>query len=198
MQVKRIKCPNCNAVLDVKNSKDERQKHILCPGCKAELLVKFPQPLVAETVIANGKLNDGATQISGGNGTTKLIGGSGAASTQFMPQSTVHNETAQLEYNGHIYRLSEGKNIVGRKAITSTANIQVETLDRYMSRQHISITVTTLPEQTVKALLSNYQNKNQTLVNDQPIVAGDTIRLIDGNRIMMGRTTVTFKLVKQQ
>ena len=115
-----------------------------------------------------------------------------------MPQSTVHNETAQLEYNGHIYRLSEGKNIVGRKAITSTANIQVETLDRYMSRQHISITVTTLPDQTVKALLSNYQNKNQTLVNDQPIVAGDTIRLIDGNRIKMGRTTVTFKLVKQQ
>lgn len=198
MQVKRIKCPNCNAVLDVKNSKDERQKHILCPGCKAELLVKFPQPLVAETVIANGKLNYGATQISGGNGTTQLIGGSGAASTQLMPQSTVHNETAQLEYNGHIYRLSEGKNIVGRKAITSTANIQVETLDRYMSRQHISITVTTLPDQTVKALLSNYQNKNQTLVNDQPIVAGDTIRLIDGNRIKMGRTTVTFKLVKQQ
>ena len=63
MQVKRIKCPNCNAVLDVKNSKDERQKHILCPGCKAELLVKFPQPLVAETVIANGKYNDGATHI---------------------------------------------------------------------------------------------------------------------------------------
>jgi hypothetical protein len=63
-----------------------------------------------------------------------------------------------------------------------------------MSRQHCSIEVSTLPDGTKKAVLRNYQNKNQTTVDGQPIENDDTIRLTDGNCITMGHTTVTFKL----
>ena len=88
----------------------------------------------------------------------------------------------------------EGKNIVGRKGNTSKATVQIATDDHYMSRQHCAINVTTLPDGTIKAVLSNYQNKNCTKVEGQEIETGDAIRLSDGNQITMGHTTVIFKL----
>ena len=92
------------------------------------------------------------------------------------------------------YALLEGQNIVGRKGTTSKATIQIETEDRYMSRQHCIINVSILPDGSPKAVLSNYLNKNQTSVNGQIIGNGDEIRLTNGDRIKMGHATVVFKL----
>lgn len=190
MQTKRIKCPKCGVVLDVKNSKNEEVKQIICPSCKTVLQVKFqPQqePMEAKTFYAPPK------QPVAGNGTTQLVGGSFGA-TQLVMSPKNETAKASLVFGGVSYPLEEGQNIVGRKATTSTANVQIETADRYMSRQHCSITVTTLPDGTKKAVLSNYQNKNQTTIDGQSIETGDAIRLTDGNSITMGHTTITFKL----
>ena len=192
MQTKRIKCPKCGVVLDVKNSKNEEVKQITCPSCKTILQVKFqPQqePIEAETYYAPPKL-------SADNGTTQLAGSSFGA-TQFLMSPNKEVSKASLQFGGVSYPLEEGQNIVGRKALTSKATVQIETADRYMSRQHCSITVTTLPDGTKKVVLSNYQNKNATTIDGQSIETGDTIRLTDGNSITMGHTTVTFKLEKQ-
>ena len=83
---------------------------------------------------------------------------------------------------------------MGRKGNTSKATVQIETEDRYMSRQHCSIVVTTLPDGTKKAVLSNYQNKNSTIIDGQEIETGEAIRLVNGNRIIMGHTTIVFKM----
>lgn len=169
MQTKRIVCPKCKVLLDVRNSKNEEVKQITCPSCKAILQVKFAT-------------DDGATQLATvNNGATQLV----------MPKAT---SQAYLEYEGRTYPLKEGQNIVGRKGCILKATVQIDTADRYMSRQHCSITVTTLPDGTKKAVLSNYQNKNLTTIDGQPIETGDTIRLTDGNSIKMGHTTITFKL----
>lgn len=197
MQTKRIKCPSCGVVLDVQNSKNEAIKQITCPKCKAVLNVKFPpqqEPLEAKTFLASPKptADNGATQLACGDGATQLAGGSYAA-TQLAPSTTKENATAKLLYGGDIYKLEEGQNIVGRKGETSKATVQIATADRYMSRQHCSITVTTLPDGTKKAVLSNYQNKNLTSIDGQPIETGDAIRLTDGDSITMGHTTITFK-----
>lgn len=192
MQTKRIKCPKCGVVLDVKNSKNEEVKQITCPSCKTILQVKFqPQqePIEAETYYAPPKL-------SADNGTTQLAGSSFGA-TQFLMSPKKEVSKASLQFGGVSYPLEEGQNIVGRKASTSKATVQIETADRYMSRQHCSITVTTLPDGTKKVVLSNYQNKNATTIDGQSIETGDTIRLTDGNSITMGHTTVIFKLEKQ-
>ena len=191
MQVKRIQCPQCGVVLDVKNSQNESVKQITCPSCKATLQVKFPaqqEPMEARTYYAPSQKpitgKDGATQLTDGlNGATQLV----------MPTDKALKQ-ARLEFEGHSYPLQEGENIIGRKGSTSKAAVQIDTADRYMSRQHCSITVTTLPDGNIKAVLSNYQNKNLTTINEQPIETGDAIRLADGNRITMGHTTVTFKL----
>ena len=41
MQIKRITCPSCGVILDVRNSKEESVKKIVCPNCKKQLAVKF-------------------------------------------------------------------------------------------------------------------------------------------------------------
>lgn len=198
MQIKRIKCPNCGVVLDVKNSKNETIKQIDCPGCKKPLKITFaPQqePMEAHTYYAPKSpiVNDGATQLGGPLSGATQLGGGLAGATQ-LGTSKPKQEKAKLMFCGVSYLLEEGQNIVGRKASTSKATIQIETSDLYMSRQHCSITVTTLPDGTKKVVLSDYQNKNQTSVDGQKIETGDAIRLSDGNTITMGKTTVTFKL----
>lgn len=189
MQTKRIICPNCRAVLDVKNSQNEEVKQITCPSCKTILQVKFQsqqEPIEAKTFYAPPKRpnDNGETQLAGSN----------YGVTQLQMTSNKKATKAYLQYGGANYPLEEGQNIVGRKGDTSKATVQIATADRYMSRQHCSITVTTLPDGTLKTVLSNYQNKNLTAIDGQEIGIGDAIRLTDGNSITMGHTTVTFKL----
>ena len=193
MQIKRIQCPKCNAVLDVKNTKNEEVKQFTCPSCRTMLQVKFvPQqePIEAKTFYAfpqKAVPDNGATQLGGNvDGATEL----GTP----MEQQVKSSPEARLEFDGKPYFLEEGKNIVGRKGNTSKATIQIPTDDRYMSRQHCAITVTVLQDGSMKAILSNYQNKNLTAVDGQTVETGDEIRLTNGNRITMGHTTVLFKV----
>ena len=187
MQTKRIQCPHCKVVLDVKNSNNEVSKQIRCPNCKSMLQVTFPpqeEVIEARTFYGpNAGGIEGATQYGGGvDGRTRL--GNSA------PKNC---SNLRLVLDGIEYPLSEGLNVVGRKASTSTASIQLDTSDRYLSRQHCRIMVSSLPDGTKKAVLSNYQNKNRTIVNNQPMEEGDEIRLVDGYSITMGHTTLTFK-----
>ena len=199
IQTKRIICPKCKVVLDVKNSQNEAVKQITCPSCKSILQVKFqPQqePIEAPTYYASPKrptTDSGETQLAGVGGETVLGGGLSGA-TQLYTPTHKGTSTTRLTFGGKDYPLKEGQNIVGRQGKTSKATVQIETADRYMSRQHCSITVSTLPDGTKKAVLSNYQNKNLTTIDGHPIETGDSIRLTDGNSITMGHTTVTFKL----
>lgn len=199
MQTKRIICPKCKVVLDVKNSKNETLKQISCPSCKTVLQVKFqPQqePMEARTYYAPPKqlmADSDETQLTSAGGETILGSGLSGATQLYVPTQKT-TATAKLTFEGNDYPLEEGQNIVGRKGHTSRATVQIATEDRYMSRQHCCIKVTTLPDGTKKAILSNYQNKNLTSVDGQEIETGDEIRLTNGDRITMGHTTVVFKL----
>jgi hypothetical protein len=193
MQIKRIQCPNCKIILDVKNSKNEEVKQITCPSCQALLKVTFDlqqtpkEPMEAHTFNATPK------KLSAANGITQLTAGL-SGNTQLTMPTEKSNSKVHLLFDDVCYSLVEGQNIIGRKGNTSKATIQIATDDCFMSRQHCSITVTTLPNGNKKVVLSNYQNKNLTTVNGQVVENGDAIRLDDGYRIMMGHTTVTFKL----
>lgn len=186
MQTKRVKCPTCGVVLDVKNSKNETLKQINCPQCNTLLQVMFvpaQEPLTAKTFYAPKQTRD--------NAATQLASKAGMGQE---PISTEEKQRAELVFQGQSYPLSEGVNVIGRCGTTSKATVQIKTNDLYMSRQHAQIEVTTLADGKIKAVLSNYQNKNQTTIDGQAIEADDKIRLADGNAITMGKTTVTFKL----
>lgn len=100
-----------------------------------------------------------------------------------------------LVFHGTRYPLGFGKNVVGRKAETSSATVQIPVDDLYMSRQHCIINVTLQSDGSVSALLSNYQNKNRTVVNGRIVDNQNNIMLNNGNQITLGRTNLLIEMV---
>lgn len=199
METKNIKCPSCGVVLSVRNSKNEAVKLITCPQCKAKLSVKFrPQePLEADTFLGNGQQQGGGETLYGpsaNQGETQLGGGMDNGETHLRTQAGTA-KAACLEVDGNIYRLREGVNTVGRKAASSQASVQIATADHYMSRQHARIVVTRQPDGRLKAVISNDRNKNISTIDGQDLLQGDAIVLCDGDRIVMGKTTVIYREV---
>ena len=172
METKRIKCPSCGVLLDVRNSQNETVKMITCPQCKSQLRVNFPQ-------------NNGETQYVGS------FPSNGDETVYMGKQTTVSPGT--LVYGGQSYPLQLGMNVVGRKASSSQASVQIATDDRYMSRQHLNIHVIKISEEKVRVVISNDHNKNATYVNGQLLGEGDQLIITDGTTIKMGNTTVTYQ-----
>lgn len=108
--------------------------------------------------------------------------------------NSTSKSNARLVFNGRTIPLAFGRNIVGRKAETSPANVQIPVDDLYMSRQHCIINVSYGADGIAKATLSNYKNKNRTAINGHVIQGQDKVSLNDGNQVTLGRTTMIFKL----
>lgn len=172
METKRIKCPGCGVLLDVRNSQNETVKMITCPQCKSQLRVNFPQ----------------------NNGETQYVGSfpSNGDDTVYMGRQQAAVSPGYLVYGAQSYPLQLGMNVVGRKASTSQATVQIATDDRYMSRQHLNIHVNKVTEEKVRVVVSNEHNKNATYVNGQLLDEGDQLVITDGSTIKMGNTTVTY------
>lgn len=190
MQEKRVICTNCGVELSVKNSKNETLKIITCPKCGIKLKVNFPpitdqEPLVAKTVLVNTPSGETPTILGG-------VGSAQSGETQYVPKPS-QQKHFYLSCNGNRYPLSKGQNVVGRKASSSNANVQIETSDLYMSRRHVCIEVFQLGDGTSKVLISNDKNKNATYVNGSLLNAGERVVLTNGTQIKMGDTIVTYK-----
>ena len=198
MQIKRVKCPNCGVVLEVKNTQNETVKLINCPQCKVPLRVAFQpqQPLDAETMLPPKNprqqptrgYDDGKTQLGGRHSDDTVLGrGRNSEDTQ-VPQQ------AFLSFEGRLFVLMMGVNTVGRKASTSTASLQIPSSDPYMSRSHVQIKLSVLPNGKLKAVVSNDRNKNITTINGTELRPDEAIVLSNGDRIVMGKTTVVFQV----
>lgn len=172
-QTINIKCPSCGVVLRVTNSRNESEKRFSCPKCGKRIVVPFYRL----------KAEDGETQLDGTPG---------AQSTQLGNANM--QQSCHLICNGVEYALPIGRNIVGRKASSSGADIQIETDDKYMSREHMVINVRRLPDGGIKVDVSNHKNKNSTRVNDLLLQSGDAIVLHDGDTIQMGSTIMAFHI----
>lgn len=191
MEVKRVKCSNCGIILEVKNSKNEAVKLITCPQCKAPLRVRFQpqQPLEVETILPGRQQrvapqNDGETLLGGRQDSERTILG------QERQQGAA---TACLVLASQQYVLRQGANTVGRKAQTSQATLQLPVSDPYMSRHHLQIVVSVLPNGKLKAVISNDRNKNITSINGVELPHDEAIVLSNGDRIVMGKTTVVYQ-----
>lgn len=182
MQIKRIKCPNCGALLDVRNSQNESVKIVTCPQCKAGLRVHFAATSTKSGSEANTHLPSGHSQAATSHGDTQL---------GHKPQSMAARP--RLVCGGRSYPLAQGINIVGRRAATSQATVQIATDDHYMSRSHARIDITPLPGGGLKAVIRNDKNKNATTVAGQLLADDDALILKDGTLIVMGKTSIEYK-----
>ena len=167
-----IKCPGCGVILRVTNSKNEAEKRFSCPNCGKHIVIPF-------------------YKIKPEDGETQLDGQPGAQSTQVASQN-VEQKLCYLLCNGKKYELAIGCNSVGRRAMSSNADVQIDTDDMFFSREHMLINVRRLPDGGIKVDVSNHKNKNATRVNDFVLEQGDAIVLHDGDKILIGNTTLTF------
>ena len=179
MQTKTVKCPSCGVVLEVRNSKSEELKIINCPNCSMILRVRFGRQV--------GEIMDAETHIagSGEDGNTMLVG------------TTPTGDKAVIVCGGRRYELHEGRNIVGRRASTSIADIQIDVADQYMSRLNAIINVKKSGAQLL-VTISNYKNQNPMMVGTMKLLSGDEMVLGNNDVFTMGKTRMTLNIEKDE
>lgn len=133
----------------------------------------------------------GATQYEG-----SARGGSG--SDTLLGSSTISGKSGGvyqvgLVYEGHFFPLAPGKHSIGRKAMTSAADVQIPTSDKTMSRMHACVTVVKVKHGVITATFVNDQNKNNTYIDGHLIGDGDSIQLMNGQKIKMGGVEVEYQ-----
>ena len=97
---------------------------------------------------------------------------------------------------GNAYSLSPGRNVVGRMANSSTADIQIPDMtgQRRMSRSHLVINVLKENGQFVHYASLNSPNVNRTCVNSMPLIYGQQVLLHTGDIIDLPDEPIRFEV----
>ena len=182
MEIKRVVCKACGVKLEIKNTTGEAVKIIRCPRCKATLQVMFHQPVAQaspdETVLPQQRLKTEKAPAS--------------EETILPPRSVVSDPLPLLLCDDEEYTLKIGQNIIGRRAESGMATVQITTADRTMSRAHALINVVRLANGSHKAVISNYHNKNRITVNGVELRRDEQLVLSHGAVVELGLTLLTY------
>ena len=168
MEELKIICPNCHSLLKIQNTPGISDKMLSCPICRFRAKVSVYQQ-------ANMK----RYQPDDGDEPTQV--------NLDMMDRTI----GSLFYQNEEYSLHKGVNTIGRKAKTGHAEVQISE-DRYMSRQHASITIKE-GHNGLEHLLQPTNPKNPIKVNGKPIENEDVIVLQWGDRLTFGHTELIFE-----
>lgn len=90
-----------------------------------------------------------------------------------------------------VYTLEEGRNTIGRKALSSNADVQLAVEDKYMSREHISITVVK-KSSGYQHRIENITTRNHVYINGVEMKSGEVLILQNGDVIRLGKTEIQF------
>lgn len=181
MNTINIKCPVCGAVLTVPLQPGIESKNVTCPVCKNK------NPFTAFSEIKAG------TEQHSDQGPITVYGGgsqNGDGSNFTLGVLAV----AGLEEK---FQLKPGINVIGRKAPSSSATVQIPCPagEKRMSREHIVIEVKKIPGKGFVHVLSLYKEAvNKTFVNHNPLTWGDKIILKHGDTIHLPSATIRFEI----
>ncbi|MCF0196637.1 MAG: FHA domain-containing protein [Bacteroidaceae bacterium] len=128
-----------------------------------------------------------------------LYPGSGNAKPKENTERTrlgaVNNTIGHLIAAGRIYPLRLGKNVIGRKAESSSATIQLPTNSMRLCREHIIIEVKNIPGMGSVHHGSLYKKAvNATFVNNSQLEFGDVLVLNNHNIIRLPDVNVEFEI----
>jgi uncharacterized Zn finger protein (UPF0148 family) len=160
VEIVKIKCPECGAVLRVGYQPGIETKNVVCPVCKHTHRFN-------EYKVWHPKQQEDTTET--------------ASSSNKKPGRLIDVST------GKSYQLVSGVNTIGRKAPSSSATIQIDTSDRYMSRTHVEINFDSFHYFRILS------EKNQTTVNGQTLKMGDCIILYGGEELKLANTVLRFE-----
>jgi len=168
-----VKCPHCHVGLKVDEGKIPLDLSFFnCPKCKQPI----PVSLIRNIQASNHYSDEGVTEVLHTNKT--LNGRLLVISDDLTPKQELP--------------LYEGTWIIGRKSQSSSSNLQIDTQDKSMSREHIRIEVKKDVSGGYKCCLSDNNSKNHTLYNNSFLKEGEVIVLNDNDEIVIGHTTLRF------
>lgn len=191
----KIKCPVDGVVMAVRNQPGIESKNVTCPVCKHTYpFTKFkrvnPQPS-NEDPNTEYSGNDDKTSFNG-----EYTGYGDGDKTKFAQQLNTGLGKVTVIGKNISYQLKPGRNIIGRKGKTSSANFQIDTgNERSMSREHIVIDIKKLPAKGYVHYLSLYKEKvHETFIGNERLFYGDCIVLTHGNTIKLPDATLRFEI----
>lgn len=178
--IRLVKCESCGKMVSIPQKDNEPIRIVRCPNCSHQLRAVFgsQQTGSKETVYGGWIANNSQPNISDEEGTV------------YAPHKNVSK--GMLKYNGRLYQLHSGNNVIGRKAPTSDADIQIETTDKHMSREHITIKMTRVANGSLKALVSCCKKDLTTIVGSQSISVNDTVVLTNGTTLKLGQSLIVY------
>ena len=185
-QIIRVRC-SCGAVLQLKNAPNISEKSLTCPVChQKRRFVEFqrvnavPKPTPAPNNATIFSANQPAqTPIDNG--------------TIFGPENKSGKIAHLLDQGSDAtYPLKEGENVVGRKAQSSSASVQIDTVDKRMSREHLVITAEHTAAGYSYSLRLFKKDVNDTLLNGSPLSFGNEYQLSNGDRLQFNQCQLIF------
>jgi len=182
----KIKCPYCSKVVSINNMPGIENATLRCGACKQ----KSPFKLWIRVVDNDDKTlynTDDKTQIAG-------------IPNHKLDVNFVIGRLISLDNPKVVYKLKLGRNVVGRKANVSSADIQIFTGEcRRMSREHIVIDVKNVEGHGLTHYISLYKEKlNPTYVCDEKLVYGDCLVLNHGDLIKLPDCTLIFEIPDEE
>lgn len=191
-QTLKVKCPCCGAVLSVKNNPNLRNMALTCPNCKTKSRFTAYIPFVSTHIAVNPDVLDDDSECETQLGPT--LKEKEVVQNLLSDESNVNGRLVLLP-DGAIFELEIGVNIIGRKANSSTADIQIPTKTKLMSRCHSIIEVKKVSGKGLVYYLSNCENKNDTYIGINKLEQGDCIVLKNGDQIRMADVKLCFEIV---
>lgn len=163
-----IVCPECHQQLSFNEVPDYQNKLVECPKCHFKSTVSVYQR---------------GTQARGAQGADEMP-------TQLVmpPKTAVDLGQFRVVGTGEIQWFKEGRNIIGRRASTSTADIKISN-DPYMSRQHVQIDVVKSAVGYEHRLIE-INSKNIVKLNGKEIQRGDILKVKFGDTLTLGKTDI--------
>lgn len=164
-----IVCPECGQQLSFNEVPGYQNMVVQCPKCFFK---------------ANASVYKSGAQARGGAGMAQDM------PTQIVapPKSTFDVGQIRVLATNEIEWLKEGSNVIGRRAVSGTADIKISN-DPYMSRRHIQINVVKKPF-GYEHQLSVVGTTNLPLLNGTEVQPGEILPLKFGDIITLGKTQI--------
>lgn len=90
-----------------------------------------------------------------------------------------------------IIPLGRGVHTIGRKSAKSTASVQIDVHDLFMSKRHTQVNVTEQYGSPVRVEVRDAGSSNGTFVNERRLAPLEEVQLSAGDRLRMGNTVFT-------
>jgi hypothetical protein len=191
-RIVHIKCPQCGSVLSVLSVPGIEGKNVTCPVCKYK--GRFTT-FRAHVPNANQYPGEGEDHTQYGP-----IAGGGESPTEIKDSINILPGQLRVVATGSVFKLKPGRNVIGRLASKSSADIQLPTgMSKRMSREHIVIDVKKVACKGLTAFVSLCKELvNKTFVNGNELVYGDVIVLNDGDTITLPDMKVKYEIPDEE